>query len=197
MPQHTSKTKDKTMIYQSIMDKVGRKSKLLGLAGELDALKTDLSSLMVANKGVVTAAVGPPAGSTRATKAETIEKLTRYDKPNDSEVQAILAGLSVGELVKLTRESIKLKKDLMPPEPSLASPASFLSEPLPPLPPLPSLPAPEAQPMPPIPAMPEGPMPQGSIPQGPVPVPSLEPQALAPQGPGPLPLEQPSLPPSF
>ena len=182
------------MIYQSIMDKVGRKSKLLGIAGELDALKTDLSSLMVANKGVVTAAVGPPAGATRATKAETIEKLTRYDKPNDSEIQAILAGLSVGELVKLTRESIKLKKDLMPPTTSLASPASFLSEPLPPLP---SLPAPEQPPMPPIPAMPEVPMPEAPISQGPVPLPPLEPQGLAPQAPGTLPLEQTSLPPSF
>lgn len=173
------------MIYQNIMNKVGRRSALPGIAGELDALKSDLSSLMVANKGIVNTAVGPPAGSKRISDAEAARGLDTTYSGDSPEVAERLKLLTIGQLVKLTQDTIRLRKS-HPTQAKDSVPEGFTPPPVqpsipsaPPVPPAPDLATPA--PTPPMPTPMPMPMPM------PMSTPMPEPQAtqapLAPLAP--------------
>ena len=134
------------MIYSSINRKPNAPPNP-GLAYELDLLKSELSKHMVDQKKVVNNAAGDPAGSRRIPRREAIKRMEEYEDPA---AQDKLKELSDGELVDLTRESIRLRKEdnrynlggpdfkkLVPTEAMIAeaaAPSAFM----PPMPPMPS-----------------------------------------------------------
>lgn len=133
------------MIYSSINRKPNAPPNP-GLAYELDMLKSELSKHMVDQKKVVNNATGDPAGSRRIPRREAIKRMEEYEDPS---AQEKLKELSDGELVDLTREAIRLRKEdnrynlggphnrkLVPTEEMIASiaPKAFMS----PMPPMPS-----------------------------------------------------------
>jgi hypothetical protein len=95
------------MIYSSINRKPNAPPNP-GLAYELDLLKSELSKHMVDQKKVVNNAAGDPAGSRRIPRREAIKRMEEYEDPA---AQDKLKELSDGELVDLTRESIRLRKE--------------------------------------------------------------------------------------
>ena len=95
------------MIYSSINRKPNAPPNP-GLAYELDLLKSELSKHMVDQKKVVNNAAGDPAGSKRIPRREAIKRMEEYEDPA---AQDKLKELSDGELVDLTRESIRLRKE--------------------------------------------------------------------------------------
>jgi len=95
------------MIYSSINRKPNAPPNP-GLAYELDLLKSELSKHMVDQKKVVNNAAGDPAGSRRIPRREAIKRMEEYEDPD---AQDKLKELSDGELVDLTRESIRLRKE--------------------------------------------------------------------------------------
>lgn len=132
------------MIYSSINRKPNAPPNP-GLAYELDLLKSELSKHMVDQKKVVNNAAGDPAGSKRIPRREAIKRMEEYEDPA---AQDKLKELSDGELVDLTRESIRLRKEdnrynlggpdfkkLVPNEAMIAAaaPSAFM----PPMPPMP------------------------------------------------------------
>lgn len=162
------------MIYQNIMNKVGRRSALPGIAGELDALKSDLSNLMVANRGLVNTAVGAPAGSKRVSDAEAARGLDTTYAADSPEVAERLKLLTVGQLVKLTQDTIRLRKS-QPAAPKDSVPEAFTPPPLPSIPPLPPVPpAPDLATPDPTPPMPM-PMPPPMPPPMPISTPTPPP----------------------
>jgi len=134
------------MIYSSINRKPNAPPNP-GLAYELDLLKSELSKHMVDQKKVVNNASGDPAGSRRIPRREAIKRMEEYEDPA---AQDKLKELSDGELVDLTREAIRLRKEdnrynlggphnrkLVPTEEMIAeaaAPSAFM----PPMPPMPS-----------------------------------------------------------
>jgi len=133
------------MIYSSINRKPNAPPNP-GLAYELDLLKSELSKHMVDQKKAVNNAAGDPAGSKRIPRREAIKRMEEYEDPA---AQDKLKELSDGELVDLTRESIRLRKEdnrynlggpdfkkLVPTEAMIseATPSAFM----PPMPPMPS-----------------------------------------------------------
>lgn len=133
------------MIYSSINRKPNAPPNP-GLAYELDMLKSELSKHMVDQKKAVNNATGDPAGSRRIPRREAIKRMEEYEDPS---AQEKLKELSDGELVDLTREAIRLRKEdnrynlggphnrkLVPTEEMIASiaPKAFM----PPMPPMPS-----------------------------------------------------------
>jgi hypothetical protein len=95
------------MIYSSINRKPNAPPNP-GLAYELDLLKSELSKHMVDQKKTVNNATGDPAGSKRIPRREAIKRMEEYEDPS---AQEKLKELSDGELVDLTREAIRLRKE--------------------------------------------------------------------------------------
>lgn len=164
-----------------------------GLAGELDALKSDLSSLIVSNKVIVHDAVGPPAGSKRISDAEAARGLDTTYGPN---VADRLKLLTIGQLVKLTQDTIRVRKSqdandtkephAVPEAFNPIGPATQATQ-APQAPQAPT-PMPSAPPVPPIPdlatAVPTLPPPMSMPPTPmPTPMPTSMPAPLAPQAP--------------
>lgn len=163
------------MLYTS--KPIGDRGTVPGIAGELDALKGDLSTVLVAARGALLDGLGSPAGARRVNRAEVLRRIDVYEDPDS---QAALKDIGDGDLVRLTRESIRARSYAQS-----RGEWSPRTEPPPPPPP----PAPVEPPM-------GFPAPQPSaFPQA-QPAPSISPLGLPPIGQAPLQPVPASLPPT-
>lgn len=177
------------MIYTS--KPIGSRGTVPGIAGELDALKADLSTILVAARGSLLDGMGSPAGAKRVDRARVLARLEVYESPDS---QAALKAVGDGDLVRLTKEAIRARSSAMEtgawapkaqdpwPEP----PASPAPEPIPQAFPDPMAPMGPMGPTPPGPMGPMSPMPQGPMPPGLMPPGPMDPGPMAPMPPGPM-----------
>ena len=92
------------MLYTS--RQIGSKGTVPGIAGELDALKGDLSTIIVAARGSLLNGLGSPAGAKRVNRARVLERLDVYEDPA---AQPALKSVTDGDLVRLTKEAIRAR----------------------------------------------------------------------------------------
>lgn len=97
------------MIFQSRAD-IGSRGSSNGIAGELDALKRDLATMLITARADLSKATGDPAGSRRIGRQQTLARMDDYERP---EARQALQGVSDGELVRLTKESVRTRKKAM------------------------------------------------------------------------------------
>jgi len=169
------------MIFQH-RDDIGSRGSSNGIAGELDALKRDLATLLIAARADLSKATGDPAGSRRIGRQETIDRLDVYEKP---EARQALQGVSDGELVRLTKDAVRLRKRAMDAG-TWQAPQQYLDAIAPPPPP-PEIPL--APPPPPLLTEQMPPPLLGPEPYMPMPAPQMPPAILPPEA---LPLQQPT-----
>jgi hypothetical protein len=81
-----------------------------GLAKELNHLTLTMASILVDMRKTLTSASGDPAGSRRLSTAETLKRLDQYEDPSRAEH---FTDVSDGDLVKLTKQAIKLRQAAM------------------------------------------------------------------------------------
>ena len=82
----------------------------MGTAGEPDALKRDLTTMLFSARADLSKATGDPAGSRRIGRQQTLARMDDYERP---EARQALQGVSDGELVRLTKESVRTRKKAM------------------------------------------------------------------------------------
>lgn len=174
------------MIFQSRAD-IGSRGSSNGIAGELDALKRDLATMLIAARADLSKATGDPAGSRRIGRQQTLARMDDYERP---EARQALQGVSDGELVRLTKESVRTRKKAMEAG-TWQAPQAYLDAIAPPPPPpeIPfALPPPILTSQMPLPLFgPESAMPMPMTAQ-PMPPAILPPEALPLQQPTSLPL---------
>ena len=168
------------MIFQSRAD-IGSRGSSNGIAGELDALKRDLATLLITARADLSKATGDPAGSRRIGRQQTLARMDDYERP---EARQALQGVSDGELVRLTKESVRTRKKAMEAG-TWQAPQAYLDAIDPPPPPE----IPFAPPPPPI-LTAQMPLPlSGPGSAMPMPAPPMPPAVLPPEA---LPLQQPT-----